>query len=250
MRSKGGWQDNILLYIIIGVIIIILGYFAIGTINKYLQDKTNGNDTPTVIISPEDNNEKKPLSEGEIDIINYNSVDFNNSNQLYLNTYKINKESELDKILTKLRSGKELQKINPFNEGKDIQDISPPKYFYLSGVYLDKKHFYGDENFLTVLKEHSPVKVEWGFKTSGYEIHYPTNDELYLLGYVSEETASRITYLDNEEVNDFMIFTYLWESKNIDTLIIIPIHRIIGTSLRTLKDEKGYSRYVLDIKIK
>jgi hypothetical protein len=77
------------------------------------------------------------------------------------------------------------------------------------------------------------------------QIFYFSNEEIYLIGFVSDDIAGMLTDY-NSEITVPVFSSY---SSNRNVLVVLPIKKILKAKDRDI-EEDGKTRYLLDITLK
>jgi hypothetical protein len=236
--KKGLWLNPWFKYFIIPVIVFVIGgillqitlnYFLL---NKGTQKSSNLQSSTNLMLGIADIATKSGL-------LSINIVPINN----------IKRKDEIEAIVTKLRRSNNLRKITPLESGKTIEETPTGTYFY---VYATDLNVYATDlqdgiNYLERIKKHAIADMV-GNVDDYYEVHYVSEDSLYLIGYVSADAASAISKLKGTNENKIVVSTWPWD--NIDTLIVLPLNRIINAKLRRISIKEYQHIIVLDVSIK
>lgn len=162
------------------------------------------------------------------------------SNNLPILTIPLQNFKQKDSILGHIRKEKKLRPLTTLESGQSISALPNNSYSYISAVYLNIDS--NSETYNNIFK----YKVDRfnNYPNLMYEVHKISNDEIYLVGFISQESASKIS---NTQDN----FVLAEKPINInDNIALIPLNQIINSSDRTIQIDKENEMIILDIKIK
>jgi len=160
----------------------------------------------------------------------------------------ISNDKELESVLNQMRVSLGLRKLTPLETGKDIEETPTGTFFFVSSTSLSHTYFWRGENYLEEVKKGAVVDNRRNLVYDYFEIHYFSEDGLYLIGFVSADVASSISKLDGKDEKKILLSPYLWNSLN--TLIHLPIKRIVKADRRIISTDDEKSIDVLDVVIK
>jgi hypothetical protein len=242
-NSKKSWQESKWLYFLMGVLIIIVGSLLWYFISLILPHNptnptveiNNSNVSVTTQIIKEIYS-SSPLFEIKTD--NYSPI------SLY-SEYGVNK-TNVEKIIDNIIQNKNLQPLPEIDSDKSIKDIPEGTYFFIAASYLDSYSFlYKD--YLQQFFYYPPVDSNRELKNYYFEVLYPSKNEAYLIGFISQDLASLTKSLDGNSEKEIMLFPEPINQR--DVLIVIPINRIIKINQRDITLD-GERTSLLDLTIK
>jgi len=148
-------------------------------------------------------------------------------------------------VLNKLRESEKLRQLANIENDKLIEELPIKTYFFISVVYLNFTPFNKDLSYFDKIKK-KPVSVHPWRPDLDFEIHFISENDLFLIGFISADYIPMASKLDGKE-KDIMIFPSPWGSAQ--TLIKIPINRVISARMREINGDNT-SSYMLDLKLK
>lgn len=162
------------------------------------------------------------------------------SNNLPILTIPLQNFSQKDSILGYIRNEKKLRPLTILESGQSINTLPNNSYSYIYSAYLhiDSK----SETYKNIFKFN--VDRFNNYPNLMYEVLKISNDEIYLVGFISQESASKISNIKDN-------FVLAEKPINInDNIALIPLNQIINSSDRTIQIDKENEMRILDIKIK
>jgi len=241
VQQKKSWQENWLLYVLTGVLIIIL---ATGIM--LIPQLINPSNVP--ITSDNKNNSVNnpiPGSLTKIPNVPFFEIKTDNFGQISLPlVYGVNNEN-INLTIQKIIELKHLRGLSDMESGKRIEYTSEGTSFFISHNFLGGpimvssyiEHFF---NFPSV--ENKPQ-----YPNGYFSVLYISNNEAYILGFVSTDISSTINKLDWNSEETFPLFPEPSDERNV--LVIIPVNRIIQAESRDISLDNRQI-YLLDITIK
>ncbi len=216
--------------IIVGVIIVVLGAIAyaivsgVGTKIYSWFSSSREIGTPQQRESLVDASRPTPMN---LSIQGYSLAD--------LSTTTINA------LLDKVRSEHKVRPLVALESGKKLSDVPVLTYSFLFKSYLRIQSY---ENYKTIL---DGIADRFNDYNRYFEIHKLSEQEIYLLGFSSEESYVNINNLKVGGVKSITLFPYPDIGK--DYLLIVPIIKITKSTDReiTLDDESRIG--VLDLSL-
>lgn len=167
----------------------------------------------------------------------------NGGQKIYLRNYSISQNKDISGLLTKIRTDDKLREITALESEKTLNTISNNTYAFLSATNLE----IGSQSTFSEIFE-KKVKRFNEYPSLYFEIHKFNDNKVELLGFISEETLSKINPLDSETTKNIVIFPTSYEEFN--HLILISIDQIISINNREIAFNKGKKNEALDLKLK
>mgnify|MGYP001566808153 FL=1 len=222
MEKESFWKkyrDNIIVGIVItvigGTILILLSGAGTSIYNKFFDDKKIK--TSTSYQLPATN--------------------------LFIQGYQLTNLSTTTahSLLDKVRSEHKVRPLVALESGKKLVDVPVLTYSFLFSGYL---HIEPYEDYKAIL---NGIANRFNSYSSYFEIHKLSEQEIYLLGFSSEESYVNINNPKVEGVKSITLFPYPDIGK--DYLLIIPIEKIIKSADReiTLDDRSRIGVLDLDL---
>lgn len=143
-------------------------------------------------------------------------------------------------LLDNVRKEHKVRQLLSLESGKKLSDIPDFTYSFLSPVYFDILQATGDD---TVLK--SKVDRFDSFWGGYFEVHKVSNDEIYLLGFVSEETFANV---NNKNLSGLVLFPSPDSDRKY--LLVLPLSEVKESEDREITLDTGRNIRVLDISLK
>ncbi len=207
---------------------IVSGIFALIAffINLYFNNQT--------ISSKEIDNTEKKLSEIKLldNVVEKSSANLNNSilEKCSIETFNIIKGyEEIDSILIAFKNSKSIKVISVLESGKSINETPNHKSFFVHPYYLEVDS--NNSIFTTLLNKRID---KFNKNKRKFELYKIDNQNLFVIGFVSIEIASKISNLNSGKV------TFVFSPVPIDgvtDLAIIPIIRIVQSKSRDIDFE-------------
>ena len=147
------------------------------------------------------------------------------------------KKENIEEMLDEIRKQNEVRSLMLIESGKRISNTPPGTYFFMSGWVLRK-----DENDYRYML-HSINRFPT--HSSYFELHYLQDGQLNILGYINGSHIPNISVLDGVSRKEITISPILDEQFN--TLIILPMSRVIASSYRTIEISEKKDILVLDL---
>jgi hypothetical protein len=146
----------------------------------------------------------------------------------------------IDSVLVAMRKSRKLRSLTPLESGKSIAKSPYRTFFFLFHRYL-----VFSESDIEKVWERSVVSRTRELPYSYFEVHYVSEEQVFLVAFVSSETASSISKLDGTLRKEITLSPFLWD--HINTLVLLPLERIIKVETREiLNNDKQYID-ILDI---
>ncbi|KKU70695.1 MAG: hypothetical protein UX94_C0002G0040 [Parcubacteria group bacterium GW2011_GWA2_47_21] len=164
------------------------------------------------------------------------------NNNFTITGYKMNNlATSTEAFLTGLRKKDDLRQLSALESDLTIQELSSKAYFYVSSVYLGVTP---RENSSVILD--ARVNRFRSYSNLYFEMHKISPTEIYLLGFISEESYIRINK-NNNIIKNITIFPH--QVDNTDYLIILPIQKITEANDRDIEFDDGSTVRAVDLKI-
>ena len=174
--------------------------------------------------------------------------DIPESGEISIQIMPISNDKELESVLNQMRVSLGLRKLTPLETGKRIEETPTDTFFFVSPRDLSRMVFFSGKNYFEVVKREAVVDNKRNFIYYDFELHYVSEDGLYLIGFVSEDVASSISKLDGKDEKKIILISYPW--INLNTLIRLPIKRIVEADSRSISANDDEKIEVLDVVIK
>ena len=126
-----------------------------------------------------------------------------------------------------------------------IQELSPLTYFFVSSVYL---RIAPHEDFSNILD--SRVNRFNSYIDLYFELHKISSTEIYLIGFVSDESYIRLVKNDKASPIPKDITIFPRQVDDTDYLIVVPIQTMTETKGRDIEFDDGSTIRVIDAKIR
>jgi len=151
---------------------------------------------------------------------------------------------QADSVLTAIRESRNLRELTPLESGKNIAQTPWGTYFFVTTHYLECS----ESNIAKVWKKKLVTRTRLKFQVyDKSEIHYTSEKQIFILAFISQETASSISKLDGSSKKEVTLFSYPWEG--FDTLVFLPQNRIIKAESRWITIEESWPVLVLDVTV-
>lgn len=147
----------------------------------------------------------------------------------------------LDKKLTEIRLSKRLRKLIPLETGRSISETPAGTYFFVWPGYLR----FTDGNVEYVLK--NSCVSSYTRERSDFEMHKISEYQVFLLGYVGNETGAALSNAAKSNRKEITLFSSPLE--NFQNLAMIPINRIFKSNDREISSPETGDIEVLDMLI-
>jgi hypothetical protein len=145
---------------------------------------------------------------------------------------------KMDSVLVAMRHFQNLRELTPLETGKSISETPSGTFFLVSPLYLTHA-----EGRLSEMLQ-SPVE-RVGYREMRFEVHYVSEGMIFLVALVSSEAASGISRLDGATKKHVTLSPVLWDS--IETLVLVPLDRIIEAKYREIQTTDIGDIIVLDV---
>lgn len=229
IKKEGFWRQ----YrneIVVGVLIVVIGSVAYALISGI------GTTIYTWI-----------FGDGKMEISQQDEFSIETSQlptaSLTLQEYRLDSVSTTTvELLEQIRTKHNVRQILPLESDLTVRELPPLTYFFVSTVYLRVAPY---ENFLAILN--SRVNRFNSYIDLYFELHKIDSDEIYLLGFVSDESYIRAVKNDPTSKN-LVIFPRQVDGS--DYLIVVPIQAITEAKDRVIEFDDGSTVGVIDVKIK
>lgn len=180
----------------------------------------------------------------EEDIINKNDSSFVPIS--LFTKYDLTK-ADVDKFIIDYRKENNIREIQLMESGKPARQLSDGIFSFIEYFFLTYKYvsLFGNDykNFLLNLATNR-------FRMSDieFEIHFINKDKIVLLGYTNRKDASDITFLSGKISHSIILSPHYFGDFN--TLVVIPVNRIIFAKDRRIEISKNERYRVLETTIK
>lgn len=131
-------------------------------------------------------------------------------------SYRIENRDERDSILAKIRTEKDLTRLQTLEVGLSVSEVPRGRYFLVSSFELD------------ALRSDASARTQRS-RRSHFEVHKESSGALTLISYMSKQTAGELL-LDREEPAEATIAPVPWEEMQ--SLVQIPVERIEAVGRR------------------
>ena len=146
-------------------------------------------------------------------------------------------KKNVEGILDEIRKENEVRSLMPIESGRRISNTPPGTYFFMSVWFLTKN----ENNYGYML--HSINRFPT--RSSYLELHYLQEGQLNILGYINSSHIPNISVLDGVSRKEITISPILDEQFN--TLIILPMSRVVTSSGREIEISEKKDISVLDL---
>lgn len=147
------------------------------------------------------------------------------------------KKENVEEMLNQIRKQNEVRSLMSIESGRRISNTPPGTYFFMSVWFLST-----DENDYKYMRRSIN---RFPTDSSYFELHYLQEGQLNILGYINSSHIPNISVLDGVSRKEITISPILDEQFN--TLIILPMSRVIASSYRTIEISKKKNISVLDL---
>lgn len=150
-------------------------------------------------------------------------------------------EKNVGPILQSLRSQRQLRALETLESGRTVAETPRGTYFFVSIFYMTVSE---GNMAATLIKK----KVDrFGGSDAYFEIHYPQNGPLLLVGFTSESDAARLAS-PSHGVQRVSLSALPWEKM--PSLVLVPADKIISANDRYVDLSKDHRIQILDAEIK
>lgn len=164
------------------------------------------------------------------------------NNNFLITASKINSVStSTNAQLDNIRKEHGLRQLLPLESDLSITELPLKTYFYISSVYLRVSPH---ENFSEILN--ARVNRFWSYNDLYFEVHKISQEDIYLIGFISEESYIKLNKKNTTPINLTMFPRQVY---NADYLIILPIQVIAESNVRDITFDDGSEVSVIDIKV-
>lgn len=146
--------------------------------------------------------------------------------------------NNLETSLASLRTAAQLRSISPLESGKSIQETPSGTFFFSFVAYLEEYRL-GDRTDVLKRGEMNPIRTT----DSDFEVHKISEDNIKLISFVPTGVAETISRLDGRSRKEATLSGVPWADAN--TLIVLPIDRILSAKQRQLTMTDGHTLRVL-----
>src|SRR3989344_4338823 len=228
-NTSQAWWKKYSLEILVGVAITVIG----GIILSFLL----GNNATTNTVT---NSDGVVLINGDENAVNLNIV--TNLSILEDREKKIFPiKTHYETTLESLRTSKNLRQLAVFESDREISKTPVSTFFFIYAYSLQSK-FNGSLNSMAY------VSVSRQQKFGQYEIHYLSEEDIQLIGFLSADAASRVTQLQGSDEESVILFSEPYKEFNI--LTSIPLEHLKEARERDSTDDEGRFITFLDLKLR
>lgn len=145
-----------------------------------------------------------------------------------------------------LRTSEALRQLTQFESGKPLSAVPAGTYFFVQTHSLICR---SDES-LHAIQDRIETRrfLDPSLKAIYFEAHKVTPSEVYLLAYTTTETASHLATLDGNTIKSCIASPAL--NLTFDTLLYLPLFRVVESSARRIDFDDHTSGYVLELRLK
>lgn len=147
------------------------------------------------------------------------------------------KKENVEEMLNQIRKQNEVRSLTSIESGRRISNTPPGTYFFMSVLSLRKDE--NDYNYMRRSINRFPTY------SSYFELHYLQEGQLNILGYINSSHIPNISVLDGVSRKEITISPILDEQFN--TLIILPMSRVVASSDRIIEISEKKDISVLDL---
>lgn len=160
--------------------------------------------------------------------------------------YNLSK-AEVNRFIIDYRKENNIREIQVMESGKPARELSDGIYSFIQSFALtsDIVALYENDYKYFLL---NMATNRFRTSESEFEIHFVSRDKIALLGYVNKKEASDITFLSGETPRSIIVSPFYFGDFN--TLVVIPVDRIILANDRRIEISKSEWQYVLEATIK
>ena len=148
---------------------------------------------------------------------------------------------QMESVLRKIRNSRNLRELMSIETGKRMVDIPNGTYFYIWAAELRKTALFPTV-FESIMKL-SSVK-RFPDRPSDFEIHKVSGELVLLVAFTTNESASLISTLNGKEEKRVTLSPICWDNTN--TLVLIPLERILDADSRFIQITKKEGISILD----
>jgi hypothetical protein len=229
LRYGKKWWWLLLLAALVLLLLHIMPKLNLEYQNIHPEAKTSGSSSPAINTS----GPNSPV------IVNYDSPTSKTERSIEL--IPSISQQDLDKKLVEIRNSEKVRDLTPLETGRNISETPTGTYFFVSSFFMA----FPDGNIKSMLKN---CRVNSYKKDIDYfEIHKRSENQIILLGYVSDETGALLSNEANRERREIVLFPSL--QKNFQNLVMIPINRISKSNYREINSPETGDIEVLDMLI-
>ena len=142
-------------------------------------------------------------------------------------------------LLEKIRGEHGVRQLLALESGKKLNDVPNATYSFLSPFFIEVSSY---EDFSFILRQ--TTERFSAFYGGDFEVHKISNDEIYLLGFASEEGY---TNMSSGNIKTITLFPYPIVDRKY--LLVIPFREIKESEHRKITFDDGYYIIVLDLNL-
>jgi hypothetical protein len=150
---------------------------------------------------------------------------------------------KMDSVLVAMRRSQQLRELTPLETGKSVSETPSGTFFFVPYIYL--KHA---EGRLSEMSQQGEViaRVEYvEYRRFYFEVHYVSEGMIFLVVFVSSESATEISRLDGTTNKHVTLSPLPWDG--IETLVFLPLDRIVEARDREIQTRDSSRVCVLDV---
>lgn len=151
-------------------------------------------------------------------------------------------KKDSQKAIVALRTARKIREFNSLESGKNVSALPSGSYFFVSFDYLTGRS--NEELKKNILSGRVYRFRSW----STFEIHSLAGNGMYIVGFISESDAARISNLSGINSQEIILASFLWGSMT--SLVSIPFDRIESSTYRNIQISSDEEHLVMDIKVK
>lgn len=150
------------------------------------------------------------------------------------------RELDAEEKLGEIRQQNEVRSLISVESGKKLSDTPPGTYFFMSPFYLRKEE--DDYRYSS-----SPIN-RFPTSPSYFELHKLKEGQLNIIGYVNSFHIPYISVLDGTTKRQVAISPNF--DGHFDTLVILPMSRVVASSTREIEISENEDVLVLDLVVR
>jgi hypothetical protein len=149
---------------------------------------------------------------------------------------------KMDSVLVAMRRSQQLRELTPLETGKSLSETPSGTFFFVSASYLEYA-----EGRLSEMLQQGKVIARVEYRELYFEVHYVSEGMIFLVVFVSSETATGISRLDGTTKKHVTLSPLPWDG--IETLVLVPLDRIIEAKCREIQTMDIGEIKVLDVTV-
>lgn len=154
-------------------------------------------------------------------------------------------QANFDSTIRSIHSEKKLRELTVAESGRRVQEIPSGTYFYVFALSIDMELFSGKTlESLVAKKDVSRYRDDSRY----VEVQYPRDKKMQLVIFTDDNSSQKIGKLSGTKKVDITAELTPWGNAN--TLVSIPINRIVHTRWREVQVKKNETREVLDMTLR